>query len=237
MQVRSLRAVPCSVIIFGLILLALQIAWRAMQVAPSAYAEALTPPPSVIAAQFASFGEPITLAGLLALRLQAFDNQPGISIPFAALDYTRVSAWLGTLLALDPNSNYPLLMSSYLYAQVPDPAKQRLMLDFTYQQFLLNPARRWRYLAHAALIAKHGLHDLPLAFWRTWGNAKPRKLNSAHCWRLGALPIHKKSISLPSVTANWKIGRRNLGSPVEKSSLYRLRDSSYLRPTTYNLLR
>jgi hypothetical protein len=163
MQVRSLRAVPCSVIIFGLILLALQIAWRAMQVAPSAYAEALTPPPSVIAAQFASFGEPITLAGLLALRLQAFDNQPGISIPFAALDYTRVSAWLGTLLALDPNSNYPLLMSSYLYAQVPDPAKQRLMLDFTYQQFLLNPARRWRYLAHAALIAKHGLHDLPLA--------------------------------------------------------------------------
>ena len=163
MQVRSLRAVPRSIMIFGVTLLTLQITWRAMQAAPSAYAEALTPPPSIIAAQFASLGEPITLAGLLALRLQAFDNQPGISIPFAALDYTRVAAWLGTLLALDPNSNYPLLMSSYLYAQVPDPAKQRLMLDFTYQQFVLNPARRWRYLAHAALIAKHGLHDLPLA--------------------------------------------------------------------------
>jgi hypothetical protein len=163
MQVRSLRAVPRSVMIFGVILFALQIAWRALQVAPSAYAEALTPPPSFIAAQFASLGEPITLSGLLALRLQAFDNQPGISIPFAALDYPRVIAWLGTLLALDPNSNYPLLMSSYLYSQVPDPAKQRLMLDFTYQQFLLDPARRWRYLAHAALIAKHGLHDLPLA--------------------------------------------------------------------------
>ena len=163
MQVRSLRAVPRSVMVFGLILLALQIAGRAMQVAPTAYAEALTPPPTVTSAQLASLGEPITLAGLLALRLQAFDNQPGISIPFAALDYPRVTAWLATLLALDPNSNYPLLMSSYLYAQVPDPAKQRLMLDFTYQQFLLNPAQRWRYLAHAALIAKHGLHDLPLA--------------------------------------------------------------------------
>ncbi len=95
--------------------------------------------------------------------MQAFDNQPGISIPFAALDYGRLIAWLDTLLDLDPHSNYPLLMASYLYAQVPDPAKQRMMLDFTYRQFLADPDRRWRYLAHAALIAKHELHDLPLA--------------------------------------------------------------------------
>ena len=163
MHVRSLRAVPRAVMFCGVLLLALQISWRAMQTAPVAYVEALAPPPSATAARLASLGEPITLAGLLALRLQAFDNQPGISIPFAALDYSRVAAWLGTLLELDPHSNYPLLMSSYLYAQVPDPAKQRLMLDFTYRQFLADPQRRWRYLAHAALIAKHSLHDLPLA--------------------------------------------------------------------------
>jgi hypothetical protein len=163
MTERSLHAVPRTVMLCGVLLLALQITWRAMQAAPSAYAEALAPPPSVAAAQLASLGEPITLSGLLALRLQAFDNQPGISIPFAALDYGRLTAWLGTLLELDPHSNYPLLMSSYLYAQVPDPAKQRLMLDFTYRQFLADPDRRWRYLAHAALIAKHRLHDLPLA--------------------------------------------------------------------------
>ena len=163
MRVRSLLAVPRAVMLCGVLLLALQITWRAMQAAPSAYAEALAPPPSVAAARLASLGEPITLSGLLALRLQAFDNQPGISIPFAALDYGRLMAWLRTLLELDPHSNYPLLMSSYLYAQVPDPAKQRLMLDFTYRQFLADPERRWRYLAHAALIAKHRLHDLPLA--------------------------------------------------------------------------
>jgi len=161
MTERSLHAVPRALMLSGALLLALQISWRAMQTAPTAYAEALPPPPSATTAQLA--GEPITLAGLLALRLQAFDNQPGISIPFAALDYGRLVAWLGTLLELDPGSNYPLLMSSYLYAQVPDPAKQRLMLDFTYHQFLADPKQRWRYLAHAALIAKHRLHDLPLA--------------------------------------------------------------------------
>ena len=120
MQLRSLRAVPRSVTILSVILLTLQIAWRTLQVAPTAYAEALTRPPSATAARLASLGEPITLAGLLALRLQAFDNQPGISIPFAALDYTRVTAWLGTLLALDPNSTGgPACLSSGSRARRP----------------------------------------------------------------------------------------------------------------------
>lgn len=163
MTERSLQAVPRAVILTGVLLLALQIAWRAEQPAPTAHAETLPPPPSAAALRLASLGEPITLAGLLALRLQAFDNQPGISIPFAALDYNRLTAWLDALLGLDPHSNYPLLMASYLYAQVPNPAKQRIMLDFTYRRFLADPDRRWRYLAHAALIAKHELHDLPLA--------------------------------------------------------------------------
>ena len=160
---RSLQAVPRLLLICGGLLLALQIGWRSQQAAPNARAESLAPPPSVSSVRLSSLGETITASGLLALRLQAFDNQPGISIPFAALDYARLSAWLDTLLTLDPRSNYSMLMASHLYAQVPDPTKQRLMLDFTYRQFLADPARRWRFLAHAALIAKHRLNDLPLA--------------------------------------------------------------------------
>lgn len=160
---RSLQTVPRTVLTIGVLLLALQIGWRAAQPLPTARAEDLPPPPSATAVRLASLGEPITLAGLMALRLQAFDNQPGISLPFAALDYGKLSGWLDLILGLDQRSNYPLLMASHLYAQVPDPARQRLMLDFTYRQFLLDPERRWRYLAHAALIAKHRLHDLPLA--------------------------------------------------------------------------
>ena len=37
------------------------------------------------------------------------------------------------------------------------------MLDFVYQQFLLDPNHRWKSLAHAATLARHRLNDLPLA--------------------------------------------------------------------------
>jgi len=163
MTERSLQAVPRTVLTIGILLLALQIGLRAMQPMAIARAEDLPSPPSATSAQLASLGEPITLAGLTALRLQAFDNQAGVSIPFAALDYIKLTAWLNLILDLDQRANYPLLMASHLYAQVPDASKQRLMLDFTYRQFLRDPEHRWRYLAHAALIAKHRLHDLPLA--------------------------------------------------------------------------
>jgi hypothetical protein len=46
---------------------------------------------------------------------------------------------------------------------VPDPARSRLMLEFIYEQYLADPDRRWPWLAHAALLAKHRLRDLPLA--------------------------------------------------------------------------
>ena len=110
-----------------------------------------------------SLGEPIALAQLLTLYLQAFDSQPGISIPFRDLDYPRVIAWLDAILGLDPAGQYPLLMASQLYAQVPVEAKQRLMLDFVHREFLRDPDRRWRWLAHCAIVAKHRLRDMPLA--------------------------------------------------------------------------
>ena len=159
----SHRNAPRPLLALFIALLAAQIGLRAHQPLPTATAQSLDTPPPGDLLRGASLGEPTPLAGLLALRLQAFDNQPGVSIPFTALSYDRVEAWLSAMLALDPDASYPLLMASHIYPQVPDPAKQRAMLDFTYQAFLADPDRRWRWLAHAALIAKHRLHDLPLA--------------------------------------------------------------------------
>ena len=97
------------------------------------------------------------------LWLQAFDNQPGISIPFRQLDYARLESWLERILNLDPKGQYPLLAASRLYAEVPDEDKQRHMLEFVYREFLVDPDTRWRWLAHATIIAKHRLNDPALA--------------------------------------------------------------------------
>ena len=163
MQQRAVSAVPKSVVWILIASLCLQLAWQSSRPRPGAYAEALVFPPDGRTLEALSLGEPIALSQLMTLYLQAFDNQPGISIPFLNLDYDRVETWLARILELDPVGQYPLLMASHIYAQVPDTPKQRKMLEFVYQQFFKDPNRRWPWLAHAAIMAKHRLNDLPLA--------------------------------------------------------------------------
>ena len=160
---RPVAAVPRSVKLVLVAALAAQVAWHAAAPRPHASASALTPPPPASWLHAASFGEPIALSALLVLYLQAFDNQPGVSIPFKDLDYAAVEAWLGRALELDPAGQYPLLMASHLYSQVPDEARRRRMLDFVHRQFLRDPDRRWRWLAHSAITARHQLNDVALA--------------------------------------------------------------------------
>lgn len=160
---RTLRAVPTAVAAFFAISLALQLFLHSLQPAPVARASALPPAPEIAGSRAASFGEPIAAAQMLLLYLQAFDNQPGISIPFRDLDYNRATAWLDTALRLDPRSGYPLMMASQLYGQVPDTGKQRAMCEFVHARFVEAPDERWRWLAHCAIMAKHRLRDQALA--------------------------------------------------------------------------
>jgi hypothetical protein len=143
--------------------LALQIGVAVLQPRPAARAADLGPAPGANALRLAAFGEPIAAANLLMLYLQAFDYRAGTRVPYRDLDYGRLIEWLGRILALDPAGQYPLMSASRLYAEVPDAAKQRAMLDFVYREYLRDPNRRWPWLAHATLVAKHQLKDLPLA--------------------------------------------------------------------------
>ena len=163
MPQRPITSVPRRVLALLALGLAAQIGIKANSPPPRASAEDLPPAPGVAVLRLASFGEPIALAKTLMLYLQAYDYQSGSKVPYRDLDYGRLEAWLSRILELDPRGQYPLLAASRLYAEVPVEAKQRSMLEFVYQQFLLDPDRRWPWLAHVTAIAKHRLHDLPLA--------------------------------------------------------------------------
>jgi hypothetical protein len=160
---RSVLAVPRPALALLALTFSMQIGMQAIQPPPAARAEALPAPPTPAMVKAASLDEPIAAAQLLTLYLQAFDNQPGLSIPFRDLDYPRVIGWLETILALDATGQYPLLMASQLYAQVPIEDKQRSMLDFVHKKFREDPEHRWRWLAHATILAKHRLKDNGLA--------------------------------------------------------------------------
>ena len=164
MAERPISTVPRVVLGLLAAALASQIALKMAEPRPAATALDLSDPPPHAALRLAAMGEPIATANMLSLYLQAFDTQPGISIPFKDLDYVKLESWLTRILELDPPGQYPLMMASQVYGQVlPDLKKQRQMAEFVYRQFLIDPNRRWRWLAHAAIMAKHRLSDPALA--------------------------------------------------------------------------
>lgn len=178
---RAIASVPRWILALLAASLCLQVAWHANLPEPSARAQALGEVPAPAVLRAAALGEPIALAQLMTLYLQAFDNQPGVSIPFRDLDYVRVTAWLDAILELDPVGQYPLLMAAQVYGQVSEaPRQQREMCAFVRRQFERDPDRRWRWLAHCAIMAKHRLRDMPLAL--SYAEAITLKARRASGW-------------------------------------------------------
>lgn len=159
----SVRPVPFTVALTLAAALAAQLCWHALHPVPPATAQALAPAPPLAVLRLASLGEQAALAKLMMLALAAHDDQAGAALSLRALDYDRVETWLERMLALDPRARAPLAAASEVYAAVPDPQRVRTMLDFIERQFTADPARRWPWLAQAVLVARHRLHDLPLA--------------------------------------------------------------------------
>jgi hypothetical protein len=143
--------------------IAAQVGWRSAWRAQLPAASELPPAPSAAALRLAAFGETAAFARLAMLWLQAFDSRGDNAIPYQQLDYERLAAWLGAILATDPRSGYPLFAAARVYAENPDVQKARRMFDFIEAEFARDPNGRWPALAQAALLAKHRLHDLPLA--------------------------------------------------------------------------
>lgn len=160
---RPLSAVPAWLWTLLLAMFVAQLAVTLRLPAPSALAVALPPAPSAAALRAASLGETPATARLAMLYLQAFDQGSGNMLSYRQLDFGRLADWLRTILAVDPRSHYPLFAAARIYAEAGDAGRTRVMLEFVHGAFLEDPNRRWPALAHAALLAKHRLRDLPLA--------------------------------------------------------------------------
>ena len=71
-------------------------------------------------------------------------------------------------------------MASQIYSQVPDEEKQRRMCEFVREEFARDPDRRWRWLAHCAIMAKHRLRDARLAL--AYAEAITQNARNASNW-------------------------------------------------------
>lgn len=139
--------------------IAAQVLVRALLPPPTVATEPVPPAPASAWLRAASLGEPEVLSRMLMLHVQTFDQ----GHRWRTLDYTALAAWLDRALDLDPRAQAPLLAAADVYGAVHDPARVRIMLDWIERRFSEDPARRWPWLAHAALLARHRLHDPGLA--------------------------------------------------------------------------
>lgn len=171
------RRAPVAVVMLLLAALGAQVAWHGGHAARTAApARPLTAAPPVAALRLASLGDAPALSHGLMLALQGADA----GMPLRALDYGHVAGWLDAALALDPRSQHPLLAATQVYGAVADPARVRIMLAFVERAFVADPARRWPWLAQAALLARHRLHDMPLA--RRYARALRLQAPGAPAW-------------------------------------------------------
>ncbi|MBF0110381.1 MAG: hypothetical protein HQL76_14525 [Magnetococcales bacterium] len=160
---RPWEDVPPVIGWLALLFLALQCLFHAQLVPPSPRAVSLPAPLAPGLFRLSALGDPMAMNRMAMLWLQGFDYQSGISLSFKSLDPVRLRDWLSAILDLDPRGQYPLMAASRIYADIPREESQRILSRFVFERFFEDPDVRWPWLGHVAIIAKHRLHDLPLA--------------------------------------------------------------------------
>ena len=95
--------------------------------------------------------------------LQNLGDGGGRTTPLRNYDYGRLEAWLQLLDRLDPQADYVPTLAGLYFGQTPEPADLRRIVHYLTALGARDPARHWRWLAHAVYLARHRLHDRPLA--------------------------------------------------------------------------
>jgi hypothetical protein len=124
--------------------------------------------PPVAAVRVATLDEPVLAGYLTALTIQGFDAQAGSPLPLRNADFTAIRAWLELSFALNPHSGYPLLLAAFDYSETAHAQDELLhpmlpaapgILAFVERSYVSDPAVHWRWMAHAAWVARYVLHD------------------------------------------------------------------------------
>ena len=98
-----------------------------------------------------------------AFGLQNMGDGGGRATPLAHYDYGRLEVWLRLLDRLDPQADYAPTLAGYYFGQSPKPGDLRRIVAYLSAVGARDPARHWRWLAHAVYLARHRLHDVGLA--------------------------------------------------------------------------
>jgi hypothetical protein len=121
-----------------------------------------SPPPAKLAALL-TLGDEQLFYRAAAFGLQNLGDGGVRTTPLAAYDYRRLELWLCLLDRLDPQARYVPTLAGWYFGQTSEPADLRRIVAYLSAIGARDPARNWPWLAQAVHLARHRLHDLPLA--------------------------------------------------------------------------
>jgi hypothetical protein len=161
---RPIRQLPVSLLIGVMLILSVQMAFHHYrEVSRKSSYRPLSSPLQASSYRGIAMGSEKLFGYLLAIRLQAHDNQAGMHFSYRRLDYHLLTNWLEQINRLDPATEYPMMLASRVYSQTRDKSQLAIILQYIERSFDVNPQLHWRRLAEASVIAKHQLGDLKLA--------------------------------------------------------------------------
>jgi hypothetical protein len=132
---------------------------RTLRVVP----ELVPAPPTSEALDIMALGDRQFLYRALGLEVQNFGDTAGRFTPLLEYDYARLGEWFERLDRLDPVADYAPAIAANYYGLTPTRADTRHIVTYLAAHARRDIARKWRWLAQAAYMARHKLKDLPLA--------------------------------------------------------------------------
>lgn len=136
-------------------------AWHHRDLA-TAWAGVPTAPPAALAS-LVTLGDAQLFYRGATFGLQNMGDQGGRVTPLVDYDYDRLGVWFDLLDGLDPTANYVPTLAAFYFSQTPAKEDLRSIVGYLSRIGSRDPARNWRWLAHAVYLARHRLGDLSLA--------------------------------------------------------------------------
>lgn len=121
------------------------------------------PVPSVRTATLMTLGDTQLAYRSGALTLQTLGDGGGRTVPLKEYDYSKLGAWFSVLDALDPAADHVPMVAAYYFGATRVPGDIAVIVNYLAHVGDSPAGQKWRWLGHAAYLARHRLNNLDLA--------------------------------------------------------------------------
>lgn len=125
--------------------------------------QGVPPVPTQRGAVAMSLGDPQFSYRFLALALQNLGDGGAEVTPLKNYNYERLGKWFLLLHKLDPVSDHVPMIAAYYFGATKVPKDIAMIVDYLSVAGQVPVGEKWRWLAQAAYLAQHRMHNVNLA--------------------------------------------------------------------------